>query len=147
MTRMPETISVVVPVFNNQPTLAETCRQIVEVHESSFKDLELEVIFVTDGSTDKSWEELVRLQELHKGKISLLNLSRNFGQQGALFAGFNSARGDAVICVSADLQDPISLMGKMVAYWKNNTEIVVCYRERRKDGMLSRIFSHLAHSI
>ena len=55
----------------------------------------------------------------------LVNLSRNFGQAGALFAGFNNARGDAVICISADLQDPISLMANMVACWKHGTEIVV----------------------
>src|SRR6185436_16381531 len=104
---MSKIVSVVVPVFNNQPTLDETCRQIIEVHESSFNDLKLDLIFVNDGSTDKSWEELLRLKDLYKDKISLINLSRNFGQTGALFAGFNNARGDAVICVSADLQDPI----------------------------------------
>ncbi len=144
---MSQIISVVVPVYNNQPTLVETCRQIVEVHERNFKDLELEVMFVNDGSTDKSWEELLRLKDIYNEQISLLNLSRNFGQFGALFAGFNHARGDAVICVSADLQDPISLMAKMVAYWKNNTEIVICYRENRTDGFFSRIFSNLAHSV
>ncbi len=144
---MSETISVVVPVYNNQLTLDETCREIMEVHESSFKEMEIEVIFVNDGSTDKSWDELLRLKGLYKERISLINLSRNFGQAGALFAGFNNARGDAVICVSADMQDPISLMAKMVAYWKNNTEIVICYRENRNDGFFPRKFSSVAYSI
>jgi polyisoprenyl-phosphate glycosyltransferase len=144
---MAETISVVVPVFNNEPTLAETCRQILEVHESGFKDLELELIFVNDGSTDGSWEELRRLQRLNKQEITLLNLSRNFGQRGAEFAGFDHARGDAVICISADLQDPIALMAKMVAYWKEDAEIVICYRRDRTDGFLKKVFSRLAYSI
>jgi glycosyltransferase involved in cell wall biosynthesis len=144
---MPQLISVVVPVFNNQPTLEETCRQIMEVHQSSFGELELEIIFVNDGSTDGSWQELERLQRLHKETVSLINLSRNFGQLGALYAGFNHARGDAVICVSADLQDPIQLMAKMVAYWKSGTEIVICYREKRNDGFLARKSSNLAYSI
>lgn len=144
---MSEIISVVVPVYNNEPTLAETCRQIIEIHESSFSDLELEVIFVNDGSTDKSWEELLRLKCLYNEQISLLNLSRNFGQLGALYAGFNFARGSAVICISADLQDPIPLMAKMVAYWKSNTEIVICYREHRTDGLFPWIFSNIAYSI
>src|SRR3569833_576741 len=108
---MAQTISVVVPVYNNQPTLAETCGQILQVHGREFSDLQLEIIFVNDGSTDGSWEELQHLQRLHSDTISLINLSRNFGQLGALYAGFNHARGDAVICVSADLQDEISLMG------------------------------------
>src|SRR4051794_18364523 len=114
---MSDIISVIVPVYNNQPTLDETCRQIMEVHDRGFRELELEIIFVNDGSTDNSWDELLRLRRLHKERISLINLSRNFGQAGALFAGFNHARGDAVVCVSADLQDPISLMAKMVACW------------------------------
>jgi glycosyltransferase involved in cell wall biosynthesis len=144
---MSQTISVVVPVFNNEPTLAETCLQIMEVHRSSFAELGLEIIFVNDGSTDESWQELVRLQGLHKETVSLINLSRNFGQLGSLFAGFNHARGDAVICVSADLQDPISLMGKMVAYWKNNTEVVICYRENRDEGFFARKSSDFAYAI
>jgi len=144
---MSETISVVVPVFNNQPTLGETCSQIMEVHESSFKELDLEVIFVNDGSTDGSWDELLRLKERYKERVSLINLSRNFGQAGAVFAGFNNATGDAVICVSADMQDPISLMAKMVAYWKNHTEIVICYRDNRSDGFFPRKFSKYAYLI
>jgi len=144
---MSEIISVVVPVYNNRPTLAETCRQILEVHERSFGEMELEVVFVNDGSTDESWNELLRLKDLHGEKISLLNLSRNFGQLAALIAGFNHARGDAVICISADLQDPISLMAKMVACWKNNTEIVICYRKDRTDGIFSRVLSRVVYSI
>src|SRR5947207_14584648 len=91
---MSQTISVVVPVFNNEPTLADTYRQIMEIHQSSLGDFELEVIFVNDGSTDKSWQELERLQNLHSGTVSLINLSRNFGQLGALYAGFNNARSE-----------------------------------------------------
>ena len=144
---MSEVISVVVPVFNNQPTLEETFRQIAEVHHSSFRELALEVIFVNDGSTDESWEELVRLRGLHQDTIGLLNLSRNFGQVGAWLAGFARARGDAVICISADLQDPISLMGKMVALWRNGMEIVICRREDRMEGVFSRILSNVAYSI
>jgi polyisoprenyl-phosphate glycosyltransferase len=140
-------ISVVVPVYNNQPTLEETCRQIVEIHGSGFPDLKLEMIFVNDGSTDKSWEELLRLQGIHEDQIVLLNLSRNFGQLGALMAGLDHASGDAAICISADLQDPIHLMAKMVAYWKSNTEIVICYREKRTDGLLPHIYSTIVYSI
>jgi len=119
----------------------------MEVHDKSFKDLELEVMFVNDGSTDKSWEELLRLKDTYEEQITLLNLSRNFGQLAALFAAFNHIRGDAVICISADLQDPISLMAKMVAYWRNDTEIVVCYRENRTDEPFSQVLSKIVYSI
>lgn len=144
---MSEVISVVVPVYNNQPTLEETCRRIMEVHENSFSEMRLQLIFVNDGSTDGSWNELLRLKRLHDERISLINLSRNFGQIGALLAGFSNATGDAVICISADLQDPVALMAKMVAYWKHDTEIVICYREDRKDGLLARKLSGLVYAL
>ncbi len=102
---------------------------------------------MNDGSKDGSWDELLRLQTIYEDKISLLNLSRNFGQLGALFAGFNNAKGDVVICVSADLQDPISLIEDMVAYWEAGTEIVVCYRQNRSDGFFTKLFSKFAYFI
>ncbi len=135
---MSKTVSIVVPVYNNQPTLEETCRQIIEVHKASFSDLALEILFVNDGSKDNSWDELLRLKERYPEKVSLLHLSRNFGQLGALLAGFKCAKGDAVICVSADLQNPIPLIGKMVAYWKDGIDIVVCHRQGRNEGLWTR---------
>ena len=144
---MPPRVSVVVPVYNNQQTLSETCRRIMEVHATAFSDTRLELLFVNDGSKDGSWDELLRLQALHGDTIVLLNLSRNFGQLGALFAGFNRATGDAVICISADMQDPVELMAKMVALWRAGTEIVVCHREARRDGRLTGLFSSLAYAI
>jgi len=142
-----KTISVVVPVYNNKQTLEETYRQILNVRETSFSDLAVEILFVNDGSTDGSWEELQRLRELSQGQVSLLNLSRNFGQLGALYAGFNHANGDAVICVSADMQDPISLMATMVNYWKTGTEIVICHRQSRNDGFFNSLFSKGAYAV
>jgi glycosyltransferase involved in cell wall biosynthesis len=144
---MPRTVSVVVPVYNNQETLEETTRQILAVHEGRFGDLRLEMVFVNDGSTDGSWNELLRLKSLHDDKITLLNLSRNFGQQGALFAGFSQMRGDAVICVSADLQDPIELIGNMVESWRSGIEVVICYRQARSDGFASQAFSAFAYFV
>lgn len=139
-------LSIVVPVYNNAPTLEETCRQIKEVHQAAFALINLEIVFVNDGSKDVSWDELLRLKSLHS-EITLVNLARNFGQFGALFAGFNSASGDAVICISADLQDSVGLMAKMVALWKEGTEIVVCYREARHDGFLTTLFSGIAYTV
>lgn len=144
---MPKIISVVVPVYNNFETLEKTFLGIADVHKNLFSHLDLEVLFVNDGSKDNSWNELVRLRESYPSVISLINLSRNFGQLGALFAGFNNASGDAVICISADMQDPIHLIGDMVKYWEAGTEIVVCYRQNRSDGFFTKIFSKFAYAI
>lgn len=144
---MSASLSIVIPVYNNQQTLEETCNRVLAVHHASFADVSLEILFVNDGSKDGSWEELQRLQKLYSDQITLLNLSRNFGQLGALFAGFNHASGDAVICISADLQDPVELMAQMVSLWRAGTEIVVCYRQERKDGFLTRYFSDFAYAV
>lgn len=144
---MTKSISIVIPVYNNEPTLQNICDQIFDIHRKSFPHLKLELLFVNDGSKDSSWKELTRLRNLHKEHISLVNLSRNFGQFGALFAGFNHAQGDAVICISADLQDPVSLMAEMVKLWEFGVEIVVCHREKRQDGFFTSLFSRMAYAM
>lgn len=144
---MIKTISVVIPVFNNQETIEETCIQIFKEHAEHLREYVLEILCVNDGSKDGSWEVLQDLSRRHPTVMKLVNLSRNFGQYGALHAGFSRAKGDAVICISADLQDPTSLIPQMVAHWAAGTELVVCYRKQRQDGTLRRIFSQAAYSL
>lgn len=144
---MSKLISIVIPVYNNQETLKETCDKIIREYKINFKHLELEIIPVNDCSTDNSWDEIVKLKKEYKKILNPIKLSRNFGQLGALFAGFNHAKGDAVICISADLQDPIELISTMVKSWENDAEIVICYRENRTDGVLTKIFSKFAYFI
>jgi dolichol-phosphate mannosyltransferase len=141
------TVSVVVPVFRNRETLAPTFEGILGVRNTSFGDLGLEVVFVDDGSDDGSWDELCRLQGEHPNHISLLKLSRNFGQVSAILAGYQAARGDAVVTLSADLQDPVGLIAEMVRLWQEGTEVVVAHRERREDDVAATIFSKIAYGI
>ncbi|MGZ3698917.1 MAG: glycosyltransferase family 2 protein [Bdellovibrionota bacterium] len=144
---MARLVSVVVPVFNNEATLEETCSRIIEAHRTGFGHLGLEIVFVNDGSKDRSWDVLLELKSRHPEQLKLIRLTRNFGQLGALLAGFHNAGGDAVICVSADLQDPVSLMSKMVGHWEQGTEIVVAFRQNRRDGVLRTIFSSAAYAV
>jgi polyisoprenyl-phosphate glycosyltransferase len=74
-------------------------------------------------------------------------LSRNFGQVSAILAGYRASRGDAVITISADLQDPVGLMGEMVRQWEQGHEIVIAHRGSRNDDLASTIFSKLAYGI
>ncbi|QDZ28848.1 glycosyltransferase family 2 protein [Noviherbaspirillum sp. UKPF54] len=138
-------VSVVVPVFRNSETVEETCLRILKVHAQSFPHLDVEVVFVDDGSNDGSWDALQRVRAEHPQYVSLVKLSRNFGQVNAILAGYESARGDAVITISADLQDPVSLMAEMVAQWEQGQEIVIAHRASRDDDAAATVFSRIAY--
>ncbi|MFA6317547.1 MAG: glycosyltransferase family 2 protein [Elusimicrobiota bacterium] len=139
------TLSVVVPVYNNADTLVELHRRLSEHLNGLVPQVDHEIIFVNDGSTDGS---LVVLRELRAKdpRAVLVNLSRNFGQVPAILAGWDHARGDAVVNIAADLQDPVEQVGRMAAEWDKGSDIVVSYREERHDGFFSRLGSALAYS-
>jgi dolichol-phosphate mannosyltransferase len=136
---------VVVPVYGNKATVGETLDQITAIHRSAFPDVDLEVVFVDDGSPDDSWVELERLMDKAPDRVVLVRLSRNFGQVSAIMAGYEAARGDAVITISADLQDPVEIMAEMVRHWRAGQEVVIAHRSGRDDDSLSMFFSAIAY--
>ncbi len=140
-------LTVVVPVYNNEKTLVELSERVFSHIDGVFPQIEIEILFVNDGSTDGSWQELVKINQRFGPKIKLVNLVRNFGQLGALHAGFQFATGDVVICISADLQDPIELMAEMLQKWQQGNDLVMAYRQKRKDGVLTAFFSKFAYSV
>ncbi len=139
-------VSIVIPVYNNEKSLSISHQQIRDLFAAELPGDDFEIVFVNDGSRDGSYAELV---ELHRqdARVKVLSFTRNFGQMAAMLAGFNEARGDAVINISADLQDPIELMADMVRKWRDGAEIVVAYREGREDPLLARIFSRMAYAL
>ena len=139
-------ISIVVAVYQNEGSLTSTHSQISALFDGPMQGHEMEMIFVNDGSTDGSLEELRRIHESDP-RVKVIAFTRNFGQMAAMLAGFAEATGDAVINISADLQDPVDLIPEMVAQWQGGTEIVVCYRTNRSDPMSAKVFSYLAYSI
>lgn len=140
-------ISVVIPVFNNRETVGETLQRIINLHENKLETFALEVVFIDDGSSDGSWDELLRIQSLKPRIVSLAKLSRNFGQVYAILAGYELSTGDAVITISADLQDPISLIDEMVAKWNEGNEVVIAHRAARNDDVSASLFSKIAYGI
>jgi glycosyltransferase involved in cell wall biosynthesis len=138
-------VSVVVPVYCNRETVAETYFQIIEVSKQSFPHLHVEIVFVDDGSQDDSWEELERIRAENPGHVVLVKLSRNFGQLSAILAGYEAAQGDAIITISADLQDPVSVIAKMVSHWEMGQEIVIAHRQSRNDDIAATLFSKIAY--
>ena len=122
-------ISIVIPVFNEEEIIQSTLSRINEI--TSFWDEESEIIYVNDGSTDKTAEIISNAAKINS-KIKLLTFSRNFGHQMAFTAGLDYAKGDAVIVIDGDLQDPPELMIKFIQKWKEGYHVVYGKRVKRK---------------
>ncbi|WP_170426124.1 glycosyltransferase family 2 protein [Ruegeria arenilitoris] len=142
----PQSVSIVVAVYQNEGSLAQTHREISELFAAKMPEINLEWVFVNDGSTDGSQNELLDIRA-KDDRVRVIAFTRNFGQMAAMLAGFNAATGDAIINISADLQDPVELMAEMVERWRQGSEIVVCYRTSRNDPPTARIFSNLAYRL
>jgi polyisoprenyl-phosphate glycosyltransferase len=129
--RAPEhmALSVVVPCFNEEAVLTETHRRLREALVA-FDDVE--IIYVNDGSTDRTAEILGDLSRLDR-TVRVLSFARNFGHSVAVTAGLDHASGDAVVLIDADLQDPPELIPEMVRLWNAGNHVVYGVRVRR-DG-------------
>lgn len=134
-------VSVVVPVYFNAATLPELAERIDAVADR-VRPHELELVAVDDGSGDDSFAVLQRLASSDP-RIRALRLSRNFGSNAAILAGLTYARGDAVVVLAADLQDPPELVPELVAAWEDGAEVVLAARRRRRDPWLSAILSSI----
>ena len=121
-------LSLVLPIFNEEEVLPELERRLAEF----LKELGMrtEVIFVDDGSKDRSPELLAELVKRSPGYV-MLSFSRNFGHQAAITAGVDHARGEAVIVMDADLQDPPEVCLKMVEKWREGFDVVFARRSKR----------------
>lgn len=121
--------SFVLPVFNEQETLPTLRARMVAFIDGL--DADSEVILVDDGSRDRSYRMMLEICE-QDARFKCLRLSRNFGHQVAITAGIDAARGDAVIVMDADLQDPPEVVRDMIARWKDGYGVV--YGRRRSRG-------------
>lgn len=139
-------ISFVIAVYQNEGALSITYNKISSIFKIDLLGLDHEIIFIDDGSKDGSLTEILSLRE-EDPKVKVITFTRNFGQMAAMLAGFREASGDAVINISADLQDPVELIPKMIDKWRDNSEIVICYRTDRSDSLISKLFSRMAYSL
>lgn len=138
-------LSVVIPVFNEEPLLDELVKRTIPAIESFIN--EYEVIFVDDGSTDKSLEILLSFRKQNK-KIKVLSLSRNFGHQAAFTAGLEHAAGDIVAMMDGDLQDPPEILAGMYRMIREEGFNVISGRKtRRKGGGQNNLLTFLFHLI
>ena len=135
MSATPE-ISVVIPIYNEAETIPELERRLRQTLDS--RHLVYEILFIDDGSEDASLELLKALRE-RDSRIKIIQFSRNFGHQVAITAGIDHARGDAVIVMDGDLQDPPEVLPDLIEHWREGYEVVYAIRRRRKEGLFKRL--------
>lgn len=137
--------SIVIPLFNEErhlPGLHEAIRLVCVA-----EDLDYEIVFVDDGSTDGS---VSVIDELHMRdrRVRLVALSRNYGHEAAMLAGIDHSEGDAVICMDGDMQHPPDLIPKMLAAWRAGSDVVLCVRtDNEESRLLHKWCSSLFHRL
>ena len=129
-------LTLIVPVYNEAANLAALHARVEAAMQQA--GLAFELVFVNDGSTDDSLA-LLRTMVAQDSRVRVVNLSRNFGQQAAYSAGLKHARGEAVVLLDADLQDPPEVIAEFVAQWRAGYQVVYGVRKRRKEGLGKRL--------
>ena len=138
-------LSVVIPTYNEESILPELYRRLTKVLENVGESYE--VIYVNDGSTDKSLDIMKTFHSKNK-RIKVLDLSRNFGHQIAITAGCDYARGEAVIVMDADLQDPPEVIPQLIKKWREGYDVVYAVREKREgEGYFKRVTASLFYRL
>ncbi|NPA53174.1 MAG: glycosyltransferase family 2 protein, partial [Aquificae bacterium] len=128
-------LSIVIPIYNeeeNLPILYEKLKSVLEKLGKSY-----EIIFVNDGSTDRSWEIIKELSQKDPRVVGV-NFRRNYGQTAAMSAGFDVAQGDVIITMDGDLQNDPEDIPKLLEKMQEGYDIVSGWRKDRKDAFISR---------
>jgi len=141
-------VSLCYAVYQNAGSLEELYLRSRKAMEENFPDLEFEFVFVNDGSTDGSLEELRSIKAKRADqRIKIINFTRNFGQMAAILAGWRYASGDAVINLAADLQDPPEQCVPMIREWLAGKDVVISYRRSHATSAVNKLTSQLAYRL
>jgi glycosyltransferase involved in cell wall biosynthesis len=136
-------LSVVVPVKNEEDAILPFVTRVGAILDVIAADSGWEILFVDDGSTDATLAAIVAANQLD-ARVRALSLSRNFGKEAALSAGLDHARGNAVIPMDADMQDPPEVLPEMIAKWREGHDMVFAVRRcRASDGWAKRLTAGL----
>ena len=125
----PGLLSIVIPCYNEEAVIEATHARICSI--ATHLGMELEVLYVDDGSQDSTLKKLKHLA-VEDSRIVVIEFSRNFGQQAAMSAGLEAAQGDAVVIIDADLQDPPEVILEMIAKWRTGVDVAYGRRKSRE---------------
>ncbi|MDO5557002.1 MAG: glycosyltransferase family 2 protein [Clostridia bacterium] len=132
-------ISILIPAYNEEESLPHLKKRLIELMDK-IKNYEFEVLFINDGSKDKT-VEIIRDYRKEDSRFNYVNFSRNFGKEIAMIAGLDYAKGDAVIFMDADLQDPPELIPELIKYWEEGYDDVYARRSSRKGETFMKKFT------
>ena len=137
-------VSVVIPVFNEELVLHEFYPRLKKEAENWGKSYEL--LFVDDGSTDNSFELICKWKKIDSN-IRVVKFTRNFGQQAAVLAGFRESRGNIVVQIDSDLQNPPEEIKRLLGAFTDEVDLVVTIPRKRRDSALRILGSKVLHSL
>ena len=142
-------ITIIAPMYNEELVVEKYTKVTIEALQLLDSNKYCyEILFINDGSQDNTLREMLKMQEMYPLNCGIVNLSRNFGLEGAVHAGLQKANGNAVIVMDADLQDPPELIIEMVRKWENGSDIVIASRESRsKDSFFKRFYAGIYYFI
>jgi glycosyltransferase involved in cell wall biosynthesis len=138
--------SIIIPVYFNELNLPETIPKLLAL-KNNIEGYQLELVFVDDGSGDKSLDILLDFKKKYSDIIKVVKLTRNFGSMSAIQAGMSIVTGDCIGVIAADLQDPPELFIDMIKKWENGNKAVLAVREDRKDPKLSKFTANLFYRL
>ena len=138
-------LSIVSPAYNEAENLSEFYSRVINATDNL--NLEIEIIYVNDGSQD-STIDIITKQRQSDNRITIIDLSRNFGKEIALTAGLDYSSGEAVIVIDVDLQDPPELIPKLVEKWREGYDVVNAKRIKRKgESLLKKVMSYIYYRL
>jgi polyisoprenyl-phosphate glycosyltransferase len=144
---MGKDFSIIIPVYFNEGSLSITYAQLKK-EVLTEQQLSYELIFIDDGSLDNSLQELLEIRKLDPENIKIVKFTRNFGQVAAIMAGYEISNSKVVINISADLQDPPSLINEMIKkHFSEGYEVVICTRDSREESLFRRLTSRFFYSL
>ena len=138
-------LSIVIPLMNEEESLRELFTRIQETMQHMKKPYE--VIFVDDGSTDRSFEVLTALHTEHPSCVKAIRFRRNFGKSAALSAGFKEAGGEIIITMDADLQDDPNEIPSLIEALGDSFDVVSGWKKKRQDSVIFTFPSHIANAV
>lgn len=141
-------ISICFAVYQNEGALQQLYEESISDLIDKFPKHDFELLFVNDGSKDNSLGELKRIKNNTKdSRIKIISFSRNFGQMAAILAGWKHAKGDVVINMAADLQDPPAQCVEMIKEWEAGNEIVISYRKSHSTSRINKLTSKVFYKL
>lgn len=138
-------LSIIIPAYNEKQNIERTAKTLIGILEGA--NIPFELVFISDGSVDGTYEEISRLSKQDK-RVQGAEFSRNFGKEAAIFAGLEIALGDACIVMDCDLQHPPEVIPEMYGLWQEGFEVVEGIKKSRgKEGIFHKMFAGMFYGI